>query len=376
MALARWQSTVVDEAGNVLPGAQVTVRREMAGAPLAVLYQDRDGLVPLGNPFPAAGDGFAAFHAAGGAFRIDAVSGSSTRTWRYVPIGLAAEADGLATGIRYLFQTAIADADPGEGFFRFNHATLASVTQIFLDNVGLNGVNLSAWLNSFDDGGSAGDRGNLIIEQDDGAGFFVATVTGSVVDGTGYRKVTVTPVATGGAFTAGKICSVSLYRRGTDGTGDVNGPAGGVVNNEFTLFNGTGGKTVKGSGLLTATNADARAAAANRVLTASLIETASAGVALADAATVAVDWDAAINFTLTVTANRLIGNPTNGQPGTWRTILVQGNDATDRTISFANQYLGEVPAITDCDNARWYLLMIFCVSATHFVVSSKKANGT
>jgi hypothetical protein len=111
-------------------------------------------------------------------------------------------------------------------------------------------------------------------------------------------------------------------------------------------------------------------------MTTNLIETASAGVALADAATVALDWDAGINFTLTVTANRVIGNPTNGQPGTWRTILVQGNDATDRAITFGNQFLGELPTITDADNTRWYLLMIYCVSASHFVVSSKKANGT
>lgn len=118
------------------------------------------------------------------------------------------------------------------------------------------------------------------------------------------------------------------------------------------------------------------AATGNLVVLASHIETASAGVALSDAATVAVNWDAGINFTLTVTANRTIGNPSNGQPGTWRTILVQGNNTTDRTISFGNQYLGEVPTITDCDSGRWYLLMIYCVSSSHFVVSAKKANGT
>lgn len=69
------------------------------------------------------------------------------------------------------------------------------------------------------------------------------------------------------------------------------------------------------------------------------------------------------------------GYLTNGQPGTWRTILVQGNDGTDRTITFGNQYLGDVPAITDCDSVRWYLLMIFCVSTSHFVISAKRAKG-
>jgi hypothetical protein len=54
---------------------------------------------------------------------------------------------------------------------------------------------------------------------------------------------------------------------------------------------------------------------------------------------------------------------------------VQGNDATDRTITFGNQFLGEVPTITDCDNGRWYLLSIYCHGTTHFVASAKRANG-
>jgi hypothetical protein len=119
-----------------------------------------------------------------------------------------------------------------------------------------------------------------------------------------------------------------------------------------------------------ASDADVRAAAANKVLTADRIESASAAVALSDAATVALDWDTGINFTLTVTANRAIGNPANGQPGTYRTILVQGNNSTDRALTFGNQFLGDVPVIADCDDARWYLLTIFCVTATHFIATA------
>lgn len=112
------------------------------------------------------------------------------------------------------------------------------------------------------------------------------------------------------------------------------------------------------------------AAAGNNLLKAAHIESASADVALTDAAPVAVDWDAGINFTLTVTANRAIGNPTNGQPGTYRSILVQGNDGTDRTITFGNQYLGDVPTITDCDSGKWYLLTIRCITSSHFVATA------
>lgn len=122
-----------------------------------------------------------------------------------------------------------------------------------------------------------------------------------------------------------------------------------------------------------ATDAEVYAATADKYIAADLIETASASVALSDAATVAVDWDAGINRTLTAAGNRAIGNPTSGQPGTYRTILIQGNDTTDRTITFGNQFLGDVPTITDCDSTKWYLLTIRCITTTHFVASSQVA---
>lgn len=93
MSLARYQFTVVDDAGNVLPAASVEVRREVAGAPLAILYADREGATPIGNPFAADSDGFAAFHVVGGAYRIIASKGGFSRTWRYVGIGTAQEID-------------------------------------------------------------------------------------------------------------------------------------------------------------------------------------------------------------------------------------------------------------------------------------------
>lgn len=97
MAFARWQATIQDEVGNVVPNALIEVRRETTGSPLAVLFSDRDGLVSLGNPFPADGDGFAFFHVAGGAFKITATAPGSQRIWRYVAVGTNAEGD-TATG--------------------------------------------------------------------------------------------------------------------------------------------------------------------------------------------------------------------------------------------------------------------------------------
>src|SRR3990167_4436833 len=124
-----------------------------------------------------------------------------------------------------------------------------------------------------------------------------------------------------------------------------------------------------------ATEAEIYAATNGKFIDAGHIETASALIALTDATTVAVDWDTAINFSLPVAGNRTIGNPTNGQPITWRTILVQGNNTTDRTLTFASQYLGDTPSISDCDSGIWYLLTILCITTTHFAVSSKKVKG-
>jgi hypothetical protein len=484
MVLARWQGHIVDQAGNVQTGAQLTVRRETAGAPLVSIYADRDGLTPLGNPFVAGADGFAAFHVAGGAYRIDAVKGAFARSWRYVPIGLAAEGDSLTTGISWLFDAAIADADPGAGTLRFNNAALAAVTQLYISDLSRFGGDVGAWLAFLDDNGTSANRGVIVLQTADGAGLLVATVTGTVVNGAAYRKVSVTPIVAAGSFAAGAAINVQFTAAPVAG---VNGLQPGLLfnfdsatamadpgNGDFRLNNaamasvtaaavddlssiagnpnvsavvlswddstqtanrGTllikkvsapqnfaayrvSGASIANAGwtqlalayvahagsfadgdacsvefsaaanapaaatetiqgiVEQATDAEIRSAAAGaKAIMAEDLKTASAGVALSDAATVAVNWDAAVNFTLTVAANRVIGNPTNGQPGTWRTILVQGNDAANRTLSFGNQFLGEAPTITDCNNGRWYLLMIFCVSATHFVVSAKKANG-
>lgn len=96
MALARFQFTVTDQYGNVVPSASIEVRRETAGQPLVSLYSDRAGATPKGNPFTADADGFAFFHVAGGAFQVKATSAGFERIWRYVAVGLAGESDGVA----------------------------------------------------------------------------------------------------------------------------------------------------------------------------------------------------------------------------------------------------------------------------------------
>ncbi|MGQ4273388.1 carboxypeptidase-like regulatory domain-containing protein [Terrihabitans sp. B22-R8] len=90
--LARWQGSITDLAGTVMPGAQIEVRDEATGN-LAALFSDRAGMAPLANPLAADAEGYAFFHATGGAYRITASLGAFSRVYRFVPIGTAAEID-------------------------------------------------------------------------------------------------------------------------------------------------------------------------------------------------------------------------------------------------------------------------------------------
>jgi hypothetical protein len=247
MVLARWQGTIVDDAGNVQAGAQVTVRRETSGAPLAVIYSDRNGSTPTANPITADSEGAVAFHVTGGAYRIDATLGSLTKTWRYVAIGLGAESDSPVVDISYGFSTTTADADPGAGTFRFNNSTLASVTTIYIDLLDDLGSDMTTWLDRLDDAGATTDRGQLTIRAIDGSAEFVAKITGSITTASGYRKITVSYLTSSGTFSDALRCTITFAPRGINGTGDVVGPASATDAN-IALFDTTTGKLLKDSG--------------------------------------------------------------------------------------------------------------------------------
>lgn len=113
------------------------------------------------------------------------------------------------------------------------------------------------------------------------------------------------------------------------------------------------------------------AAAGDKVFTTELIETASAFVALTDAGTIAFDWDAGINRSLTIGGNRTLGNPTNGQPGTWRTIVITQDGTGTRTLSFGNQYRaseGLASIVLSTGAGEVDVLQVLCVTSTLFYV--------
>lgn len=383
MVLGRWQTSIVDEAGNIQAGASVEVRREIAGATLASLYSDRAGATPLANPTTADSDGFVAFHVAGGAYKITASLGGFSREWRYVPIGLAAEGDGIAPGVGYLFDSGTADADPTSGYFRFNSANPATATQLFVSESDRAGNNLSAWLASLDDDGASANRGMLIVKSAADDVIWTGTVTGAVTDAGAYQKISVTPIASSVAasFVAGATFGMTFATAGVDG--EVSGPGATVIDGQLAQFSSGTGTAIEGAvvsegsptdPLISGTVAGVRAAIPGHVVEAGHIRTASAEVALSDAADVAIDWIAGINFTLTMAGNRSLSIPSNGIPGTWRTIYLAGSDATARTLTFPAAWAGVPPTLYDITSTKTYLLMIYCRSSTQFIVASVEAS--
>jgi hypothetical protein len=125
--------------------------------------------------------------------------------------------------------------------------------------------------------------------------------------------------------------------------------------------------------LVLATAADVRSAATgDKLMTSELMETASAFVALTDAATVALNWNSGINFTLAIAGNRTLGNPTNGQPGTWRHIVVTQGSGGSHTLAYGGQYKfegGTAPVLSTVEGAV-DILAILCLTSTSFFVAS------
>lgn len=81
--------------------------------------------------------------------------------------------------------------------------------------------------------------------------------------------------------------------------------------------------------------------------------TATAPATLTDAATIAVDFEAGRNFTVTLGGNRTLGNPTNVQAGDSGTIYVIQDGTGSRTLAFGSnwKHVGSAPTISTTASA-------------------------
>lgn len=171
---------------------------------------------------------------------------------------------GIGAGLQMVYSSTTADADPGAGKFRLNNATVASATAIYIDNVDKNGVAISSIVDAWDDSTNPSVKGSIRIEKANDPTVWAAfQVTGSVVDGGGYRKVTLTGGAPVGAtFTDLDQMQIAFVRAGDQGAAGAVGIVGTPSVNQFGVWNdATSLKAISITGLVKGNGASAPAAA-------------------------------------------------------------------------------------------------------------------
>lgn len=140
MALAAWNYLITDEAGDLVTGASVEVRRESDNV-LVSLYSDRDGTVSIANPFTDS-TGTGRFHVAGGAYKVTATKGAFTRSFRFVAIGLAAEIDSVVTGLAAGTAITLDQTDPANPIVGQDISVSMPTSDVTLSNSSTSAQNL------------------------------------------------------------------------------------------------------------------------------------------------------------------------------------------------------------------------------------------
>src|SRR6185437_5546456 len=125
-------------------------------------------------------------------------------------------------GVVFHFVTSTADADPGAGGVAFNNATLANVTEVFVDNAEAGGNPIASWIVSFGSAPST-NKGVLIFQDVVPGTFAIFMVTGPVVTASGYNKVPVSYISGTAAPAAGDRLTTIFAPAGTKGDSLLNG---------------------------------------------------------------------------------------------------------------------------------------------------------
>lgn len=131
--------------------------------------------------------------------------------------GVVASAATELKGLRFTSDTdSTADSDPGNGLFKWNNATQASATKLFIDNQTADGASLATlWA-------SIGQAGMLFIQQGDDADRWQLWRWTAVADDTGYRDFTVALQAkSAGDIQDAKTCYFDIAEDDTGSGGTV-----------------------------------------------------------------------------------------------------------------------------------------------------------
>ena len=132
----------------------------------------------------------------------------------------------LGAGIDLTFNSLTTDVDKAAGDVWLNHATPASATVLYVDNVDNNAASITSLLDSLDDPTTSISAHIRITKASNPAVFAIYNVTGLVTDGTGYRKIAVTYVTGAGSFLDNDKIAFNYSLSGDDGAAGATGATG------------------------------------------------------------------------------------------------------------------------------------------------------
>ena len=136
--------------------------------------------------------------------------------------------------ITFTFDTSTSMADPGVGDFRYNNATVSSVTEIAFDSsmAQTGDPDVSDYIATWDDSTNT-ITGHITLSKRGNAEVFAIFTVSSVTDNTGWLQVTVSHVSSSGTFTALDAVDITFSRAGNLGgtlvASDVSGQTGATV---------------------------------------------------------------------------------------------------------------------------------------------------
>jgi len=126
---------------------------------------------------------------------------------------------GEDAGLNMVFDDTTTDTDQGAGKMWLNHATVASATVLYMDDVDANATSINSLVDSWDDSDGMIKGEIKFAKNTDTAIFAIFNVTGEVTSASTYSKIAVTYVTGAGSFTDADEISVSFTRAGDLGVG-------------------------------------------------------------------------------------------------------------------------------------------------------------
>ena len=127
-------------------------------------------------------------------------------------------AAGTNSQLAMTWSSSTSDADPGAGKIAFNHATLSSVSILYVDDADDASADISGYVQSWDDVTNTTARGIVTITKEGTPSTYaIFKVSGAVTDASGYTKIPVTHIVSSGSFSNTDGVGVHFSYSGNDG---------------------------------------------------------------------------------------------------------------------------------------------------------------